>query len=162
MRLKRLAGGLAVAAVVLLKSVPAIAMTPWACALVDAACLALLMRCARRVGLHAALCVAVLIPLVDWLQGGVSGYWVPFMAAGYAAAARLWLMDARGVTRAVLCAVAAYAGRVAGVTVGYVLLREMAAALALRSVVRNSWFYFAWDVGAVAVCALPEYRRKKV
>lgn len=158
MMLRWIAGGLLTSAVALLKRIPAVGVAPWACAMVDTVFLALLLCCAQRGGLHTALCAAVLMPLIDWVQGAIPGYWVPFLAAGFATAAWIWkTSDARRLPRAVLSAIAAYVWRVVGVTVGYIVLRDMAVSEALRSVVRNSWFVFAWYAGLVAAYALLDW-----
>ncbi len=154
MIVKMLVGGALTAAVVLLKSIPVIGSAPWACALIDAVFLMLLLYAAQRKGLPMALCAAVLMPVANWLQGAIPGYWVPFLVVGYGSAARLWCMDARRRTRAVSCAIAAYVWHVIGVCVGYVVLKDMGVGEALRSVVRNSWYIFAWFGGAVAAYAL--------
>jgi len=153
--MKWLAEAVLMAAVVLLKSIPAVGAAPWACALVDALFLFVLILfvwAQRRPS--TAFLASVLMPVLDWAQGAIPALWVPFIAAGFILAAKAAdRLDRRIVTRGVCALLWAYLLRVLGVTLGYVLLKDMALWTALKSVVRNSWYVFAWYAAAVAAAA---------
>lgn len=150
--MKWLAEAVLMAAVVLLKSIPAVGAAPWACALVDALFLFVLILVvwAQR-PLGTAFLASVLMPVLDWAQGAIPALWAPFIAVGFILAANA--AENHGthiVTRAVWALLSAYLLRVLGVTLGYVLLKDMGVWAALGSVVRNSWYVFAWYAAAVA------------
>ena len=150
--MKWLAEAVLMAAVVLLKSIPAVGAAPWACALVDALFLFVLILVvwAQR-PLGTAFLASVLMPVLDWAQGAIPALWVPFIAVGFIFAAKAAdRLDRHIVTRAVWALLSAYLLRVLGVTLGYVLLKDMALWTALKSVVRNSWYVFVWYAAAVA------------
>ena len=156
-RMRWLAEAILLAAVAFVKSIPAVGFAPWACALTDAVFLVLLLARAQREKWRAVFLAAFLMPLFDWVQGCVPGYWVPFIAVGFFLAAYVWgRMDSGRVMRAVLSVQAAYILRSIGIATGYVLLKDMRVWMALRTVVRNSWFVFAWYAAAVALYALAD------
>lgn len=159
--MKWLAEAVLLSAVAFLKSIPAIGVAPWACALVDALFLVLLLTCAQRGRGRTVFTAAILMPVFDWLQGAIPGYWVLFIGLGCYAAANIWeRTDARRAMKVVLSVLAAYLLRVCGVAFGYIFLKDMGLWSALRSVVRNSWFVFAWYAAAVALYALIDARKK--
>jgi len=152
--MKWLAEAILMAAAAFLKAIPVIGFAPWACALVDAAFLVLLIAARQRGRARAVFLACALMPVFDWLQGAIPGYWIPFMALGGYVSAWIWArMQARRPAKAVLSALAAYALRVAGVAVGYILLKDMGFGAAVYSVVRNSWFVFAWYAGLIGLYA---------
>jgi len=155
-------------AVVLLKLIPVVGAAPWACAMVDGLFLMLLLVALapdRRSSPRLFVFCSVLMPVLDWAIGAIHGFWVPFIAVGFLLAAFFWdHNDARLVTRAVWALLSAYLARVLGVTLGYVLLKDMTLWTAIKSVVRNGWFVFAWYAAAVAAASgffLKRMRRKQ-
>lgn len=129
---------------VLMKSIPFVGASPWACALVDSLFLLHILHSSRRLPIGVTVCAVILMPLLDWLQGASAGCWVPFLMAGYGTVILLWRSGLRVSARAVLCSLLLYVWRVAGVTTGYVLLKDMTVIAALPNVVRNSWYLFVW------------------
>lgn len=151
-----------ISAVVFVKSIPVVGFAPWACALADAIFLLLLLVCAQRERWRSVFTASFLMPLFDWLQGSIPGYWIPFIALGFYLAVCAWSrLDASRVVRVVLSIQAAYILRSAGIAFGYVLLKDMRVWIALRTVVRNSWFVFAWYASAIILFALADSWRAK-
>ena len=159
-KMKWLAEAILLAAAAFLKAIPAIGFAPWACALVDAAFLVLMLNAAQRDRKRTVFLACALMPVFDWLQGAVPGYWIPFMALGHYCAAGIWAhVKAHRAAKVFLSAFAAYALRTVGVAFGYLLLRQMGFGMALRSVVINSWFVFAWYIALTAVYAAADVCR---
>ena len=164
--MKWLAEAILMAAAAFLKAIPAVGSAPWACALVDALFLVLMLCAAQKGRTRTVFLACTLMPVFDWLQGAVPGYWIPFIALGHYCAAGIWAhMKAGRAVKAVLSALAAYAWRTIGVAVGYLLLRQMEFGAALCSVAVNSWFVFAWFIVLTALYAytdayLPKINKK--
>lgn len=147
----------------LLKLIPAVGYAPWLCALIDAVFLYFLLRAVSRKEYKTACLAAVLMPLLDWTQGAIQGFWVAFIAAGFLLAVHFWSVpDMRPASRAVLSLLSVYLLRMTGIALGYVLLKDMRLLAAIKTVVRNGWFVFAWYALAVGCALLVEGHLSKI